>query len=82
MRLYHDTMNAAGAGFESFDDLVRQTDTAHLFWLVNWGNNAVTADTANDRAVQLMDTVVQRYVTTVTDRNSIQYIDDLTWQPR
>jgi len=82
MRLYHDTMGAAGVGFESFDDLVRQTDTAHLFWLVNWANNAVTADAANQRAVDLMDTVMARYVTTVEDRRSIQYVDDLAWQPR
>jgi hypothetical protein len=81
MRLYHDTMAEAGVGFSNFDDLVRQTDTAHLFWLVNWGNNAVTADAANERAVSLMDTVVSRYVTTVVDRDSIRYVDDLAWRP-
>ena len=42
-------MQSNNAGYEAFDDLVRQIDTAHLFWLVNWGNTAVTADQPNEK---------------------------------
>ena len=49
-------------------------DTAHLFWLVNWGNTAVTADQPNERAVSLFNAVLERSIATVVDRDSVQYI--------
>lgn len=81
LALYHRTMQEAGAGFENFDDLVRQIDTAHLFWLVNWGNTAVSADHPNQRAADLFEQILVRSVAAVEDRDSVQYIDAYTWRP-
>ncbi len=74
---YFDAMHKSGSGYSSFDDLVRQIDTAHLFWLVNWGNTAVTADHPNERAEQLFDAILQRSIATVVDRDSVQYIGSM-----
>ena len=74
LQKYFDVMQSNNAGHETFDDLVRQIDTAHLFWLVNWGNTAVTADQPNERAVNLFNAVLERSIATVVDRDSVQYI--------
>lgn len=74
LQKYFDVMQRSNAGHETFDDLVRQIDTAHLFWLVNWGNTAVTADQPNERAVDLFNAVLERSIATVVDRDSVQYI--------
>ena len=74
LQKYFDVMQRNNAGHETFEDLVRQIDTAHLFWLVNWGNTAVTADQPNERAVSLFNTVLRRSIATVVDRDSVQYI--------
>ena len=52
-------------------------DTAHLFWLVNWGNTAVTADHPNQRAEDLFIAGLQRSIATVIDRDSVQYIGSI-----
>lgn len=77
LRRYHDSMLARETGFEHFEDLVEQIDTAHLFWLVNWGNTAVTADQPNERAEKLFTAILERSVAAVIDRDSAQYIGEM-----
>ena len=77
LRRYHNAMHDRESGFETFDELVEQIDTAHLFWLVNWGNTAVTADQPNERASKLFTAVLERSVAAVVDRDSVQYIGSM-----
>ena len=74
---YFDVMQANESGYPTFDELVHQIDTAHLFWLVNWGNTAVMADQPNQRAEDLFNAVLQRSIATVVDRDSVQYIGSI-----
>ncbi len=77
LRRYQDAMHDREAGFETFEELVEQIDTAHLFWLVNWGNTAVTADHPNERAAKLFTAVLERSIAAVVDRDSVQYIGSM-----
>ena len=77
LRRYHELMHDREAGFETFDELVEQIDTAHLFWLVNWGNTAVTADHPNERAQKLFKVILERSIAAVVDRDSVQYIGEM-----
>ena len=74
---YHNAMHDHEAGFETFDELVEQIDTAHLFWLVNWGNTAVTADQPNERATKLFTAILERSIAAVVDRDSVRYIGSM-----
>lgn len=77
LRRYHDAMHGRETGFETFDELVEQIDTAHLFWLVNWGNTAVMADQPNERASKLFTAILERSIAAVVDRDSVQYIGSM-----
>ena len=77
LRRYHDAMHDRETGFQTFDELLEQIDTAHLFWLVNWGNTAVTADQPNERASKLFTAILERSIAAVVDRDSVQYIGSI-----
>ncbi len=74
---YFDVMQAEESGYSTFEELVDQIDKSHLFWLVNWGNTAVTADHPNQRAEDLFTAILQRSIAAVVDRDSVQYIGSL-----
>ncbi len=82
LRLYHETINAAGSGYPDFDDVLMSYRTGLNFWLTHWCFTAVTAGASTTRGEELMVRIVTRTADAARQHESWELTGDHSWRPR
>lgn len=78
---YLDVMHEHEAGYPDLDSLMTGYRGGLLFWLATWMNTVATAGRPNERAVALMECVVDRLAAAALDHEVWEFQGDYTFHP-
>ena len=76
LRLYFDAMQAAGAGYLHFEDLLDSYRLSLNFWTLNWCYVGASAADTNRRAEELFEAMISRAVDAYRQHEAWELIGD------